>query len=75
MLCESQAKCSTPPRYILFVAIMAKRSEQLTLVRWVSCADLKKKGSCWYAVEISLRKFNLVDEILKTYLGRLSLTL
>ena len=55
-LCESQAKCSTPPRYILFVAIMVKRSEQLTLVRWVSCADLFKHRKCWYAVAISLRK-------------------
>ena len=51
------------------------RSEQHTFVRWVSCADLLKKGSCWYAVEISLRKLNLVDEILKTYLGKFSLTL
>ena len=45
------------------------------MVRWVSCADLLKKGSCWYAVEISLRLLNLEDEILKTFLGTFRLTL
>ena len=45
-----------------------KRSEQLTLVRWVSCADLLKKGSCWYAAVILFWKLNIMNEILKTYL-------
>ena len=39
-LCESQAKCSSPPRYILFVAIMVKRSAQLNHLTKVSCSDL-----------------------------------
>ena len=33
-----------------------------------SCADLVKKGSCWYADAISSRKLNIVCEILKTCL-------
>ena len=37
------------------------------MIGWVSCADLLKKESCQYAVEISSRKLNVVDEILKTY--------
>ena len=40
----------------------------MTLLRWGSCVDLLKKGSCWYAVVISLKQLNMVDEILKTYL-------
>ena len=52
-----------------------KKSEQLTLVRWGSWADLSKKGGCWYAVVNSLRTLNIVDEILKTYFLRFCATL
>ena len=58
-----------PPYYsVCCHSSWIKRSEQLTLVRWCSCADLLKKGSCWYADVISLRKLNMEDDILKTYL-------
>ena len=65
---ESRTHQVPPPNYSFCChSSWVKRSEQLTLVRWVSCADLLKKGSCRYAVEILSRKLNAVVEILKTY--------